>query len=313
MPLINNCYGYGKSSSVPQLCDQVDNFTAGAGMLTALLTWSAPTIDEDSSFVGTRIVRKVGSVPKNKSDGTVVYEGTELTYTDTGLTEGTTYYYRAFAYNEKKKYQTALCMASMTAIPVYDTFSDNDWDTIIASCRNGVTPSTWAVGDNKTMMIDGEEHQIDIIGKKHDSYTNGGTAPLTFQLHRCLDKTHAWVRNYDDNISIMPTNVQNAIRSVSKPTAGSYLQMKLFLLSEDETIGTHQYAEVAEGIQYEYYSAGNSRVKIRKNDQGSSYISTRWWLRSKLKDYDNYGFIDQDGNRGGSIDHSYGISFGFCF
>lgn len=313
MPLINNCYGYGKSGSTPQLCDQVDNFTARAGMLTAFLTWSAPTTDEDSSFVGTRIVRKVGSAPKNKSDGTVVYEGTEFTYTDTGLNEGTTYYYRAFAYNDKKKYQTALCVTSMTAIPVYDTFSDNDWDTIIASCRNGVTPSTWAVGDNKTMIIDGEEHQIDIIGKKHDAYTDGGTAPLTFQLHRCLVNTHTWVKNYDDNISIMPTNVQNAIRSVVKPTAGSYLQMKLFLLSEDEAVGTHLYAEVEEGTQYEYYSAGNSRAKIRKNNEGSSYVNTKWWLRSKDKSTSSYCFIDQDGNRGGGADYSYGISFGFCF
>ena len=102
MPLINRCGGGG---GTPQLCGQVENFKVipGSTALSARLSWEAPTVDEDSSFVGVRIVRKAGSAPEKVSDGTVVYEGTALTYTDTGLTAGTTYYYRAFAYNAKKK------------------------------------------------------------------------------------------------------------------------------------------------------------------------------------------------------------------
>lgn len=113
MPLINHAGGGG---GTPQLCPQVENFIAQPGNLEAVLLWQAPDPDEDSSFVGVRIVRKVGSTPTGLSDGTVVYEGTALTYTDTGLTAGTTYYYRAFAYNAKKKYQTAMCTAKLTAI-----------------------------------------------------------------------------------------------------------------------------------------------------------------------------------------------------
>lgn len=113
MPLINHAGGGG---GTPQLCSQVENFVATPENLGATLTWSAPSKDEDSSFVGVRIVRKAGSIPTGINDGTVVYEGTALTYTDTGLTAGTTYYYRAFAYNAKKKYQTSLCTTSLTAI-----------------------------------------------------------------------------------------------------------------------------------------------------------------------------------------------------
>lgn len=113
MPLINHAGGGG---GTPQLCSQVENFVAQPGNLKAVLLWKAPDPDEDSSFVGVRIVRKVGSAPTGLSDGTVVYEGTAFTYTDTGLTAGTTYYYRAFAYNAKKKYQTAMCTAKLTAI-----------------------------------------------------------------------------------------------------------------------------------------------------------------------------------------------------
>lgn len=113
MPLINHAGGGG---GTPQLCSQIENFVATPENLGATLTWSAPSKDEDSSFVGVRIVRKAGSIPTGINDGTVVYEGTALTYTDTGLIAGTTYYYRAFAYNAKKKYQTSLCTASLTAV-----------------------------------------------------------------------------------------------------------------------------------------------------------------------------------------------------
>ena len=99
MPLINRCGGGG---GTPQLCEQVDNFVVHAGNLSAILSWTAPELNEDNSFVGVRIVRKTGSVPNGINDGTVVYEGTALSYTDTGLTAGTTYSYRAFAYNAQK-------------------------------------------------------------------------------------------------------------------------------------------------------------------------------------------------------------------
>ena len=128
MPLINNYYGGG---STPQLCKQVDNFKVViAPGLKALLTWSAPTKDEDNSFVGARIVRKIGSAPINVNDGTVVYEGTKLNYTDTDLIEGTTYYYRAFAYNIKTAYQTAMRVVRIVARSISTVLNENAWDAI---------------------------------------------------------------------------------------------------------------------------------------------------------------------------------------
>ena len=66
-----------------------------------------------------------------------------------------------------------------------DIFANNSWEAIIAACQSGNVPASWAVGDSKTMTIGGTDYQIDIIGKNHDTYTAGGTAPLTFQLHDC--------------------------------------------------------------------------------------------------------------------------------
>ena len=220
MPLINNCYGYVKSGSVPQLCDQVDNFKVSSGELSAKLTWSAPATDEDSSFVGTRIVRKVGSVPKNKSDGTVVYEGTELTYTDTGLTEGTTYYYRAFAYNDKKKYQTALCVASIKAVRISTTLNDNPWDVIRSISDLGQGENYWAVGDCKEIVLNGAIGEgltlsnykvcVFILGFNHNAELEGenrihfqlGKTALTSGVDVCLvDKSYANYYFYENDTS----------------------------------------------------------------------------------------------------------------
>ena len=331
MPLINHCNGGG---GTPQLCGQVDNFKVAVGNSSAILSWTAPGPDEDNSFVGARIVRKVGSAPKNKSDGTVVYEGTELTYTDTGLTAGTTYYYRAFAYNAKKKYQTAYRVASLTAISIYSNFADNDWDSIIYACHSGNVPDTWVAGDSKTMTIDGVNYQFDIVGKNHDTYTAGGIAPLTFGMHDCYDTIYpvnltntnnsGWndsnmrTKRLPSILTNMPENIRNGIRAVNKLTATSGSNSaiktasdKLFTFSEMEVYGSTSYSYRGEGKQYDYYKAGNSKVK----KVGGT--ASGWWLRSpRAGGGSGAGFCAVDA--GGSIEvysasTSKGLCFGFCF
>lgn len=330
MPLINRCGGGG---GTPQLCGQVENFEAKLGNLSVILSWTAPSPDEDNSFVGARIVRKTGSAPTSINDGTVVYEGTALSYTDTGLTAGTTYYYRAFAYNAKKKYQTAYRVINRTAMAIQTNFADNTWDAIIEACHADIVPDTWITTDSKTMAIGETNYQIDIIGKNHDTYAAGGTAPLTFQLHDCyVDRENmdtssatgtAWTScamrqmHLPAILSLMPTEVQNGIREVNKPTQRGFnsnivdtVADKLFLLSESEVSGSNSaYSKVNEGEQYDYYKAGNSKVK----KVGSS--ATWWWLRSLLKaDSGYYCIVDTDG----SITNAHrtasgGIPFAFCF
>ena len=330
MPLINNYYG---NVSTPQLCKQVDNFKGVvAPGLKALLTWSAPTKDEDNSFVGARIVRKIGSAPINVNDGTVVYEGTKLNYTDTDLIEGTTYYYRAFAYNIKTAYQTAMRVVSMTAISYEPNFADNTWDLIIKACHSGRVPDTWVAGNSKTMTIDGVNYQFDIVGKNHDTYTAGGIAQPTFGLHDCYGTKHSmntamttetgWndskmrTKTIPEILAKMPANIQNGIRAVNKLTAAEALNStiitasdKLFLFSEIEVYGSISHSYSGEGKQYDYYKAGNSKVKKVGSD------ASRWSLRSpEARDDDYFCAVDIDG----SSYHHYasflaGVCFGFCF
>jgi hypothetical protein len=71
------------------------NFTATAASSSQInLAWTKGT-----NANHTRIQRKTGSYPLNISDGTNVYNSTSISYSNIGLTAGTTYYYRAWSWN----------------------------------------------------------------------------------------------------------------------------------------------------------------------------------------------------------------------
>ena len=216
--------------------------------------------------------------------------------------------------------------------PYEANFADNTWEQIIAACQKKIIPTTWKVGDKKAMTIGGTDYLIDIIGKNHDTYTAGGKAPLTFQLHDCYANTKA-MNSSDTNsggwknsamrtthlpaiLALMPTEVQNGIREVSKKASvggGSStietVSDKLFLLSEVEIFGSTGFSAAGEGTQYDYYKAGNSMAKYQ-NGSGAS-----WWERSPdasgstgfcVVDID--GFTDFD-----TASTARDVAFGFCF
>ena len=212
-------------------------------------------------------------------------------------------------------------------------FADNTWAQIIDACQKNAVPDTWLVGDQKNMTINGTDYAIDIIGKNHDTYSDGsGTAPLTFQLHDCYgtkyqmhtgtSNRHGWhncnMRNVHlpSILALMPSEVQDGIREVNKKTSAGNKSTtlkttadKLFLLSEKELRGRETYAVSGEGIEYEYYAAGNSKVKTF---EGSASV---WRLRSPAKDSTtDYCRVSSAGsyNRGTTNAESP-IAFAFCF
>lgn len=213
-----------------------------------------------------------------------------------------------------------------------DNFADNDWSAIIAACHSGSVPSTWVVGNSKTMTINGASYQVDIIGKNHDTYASGGKAPLTFQLHDCYGETKNMNSSNTNSggwtscamrsthlpaiLALMPTEVQNGIREVSKKAsvggASSTIETvsdKLFLLSEVEIFGSTSYSAAGEGTQYDYYKAGNSKVKKRNGSAAA------WWERSPRASYStSFCLVNSNGSANGN-DASFarGVAFGFCF
>ena len=117
-------------------------------------------------------------------------------------------------------------------------------------------------------------------------------------------------------LALMPTEVQNGIREVNMLTsAGSQSATinttadKLFLLSEIEIFGSVSYSKSGEGTQYDYYKAGNSKVK---KFNGSAY---NWWERSPSgSDSTHFCRVASDGNAIYiSASFARGVAFGFCF
>lgn len=219
-------------------------------------------------------------------------------------------------------------------VPTYKAnFADNTWAQIIDACHKNKVPSTWAVENSKTMLIDGTEYQIDIIGKNHDDYADGsGKAPLTFQLHDCYaDKKQMNSINTNSGgwtscamrqthlpaiLALMPTEVQNGIREVNKLTSAGNQSAtinttadNLFLLSEIEIFGNVSYSNSGEGTQYDYYKAANS---TEKNHNGSASF---WWERSPYgRNSTGFCNINEDGSRNWHYaSNGNGVAFGFCF
>lgn len=219
----------------------------------------------------------------------------------------------------------------LTFAPSYNpVFANNTWEQIIAACHNNEVPDTWKAADHKPMTIGGVDYQIDIIGKNHDDYSDGsGKAPLTFQLHDCYKLKKAmhntttnskgwsrcdmWETNLPIILKQMPTEVQSGIREVNKLTSESRTIVttadKLFLLSEIEIFGSDKNSGKGEGTQYNYYRAGNSKVK--------NYIDSaiEWWERSPYNG--NTRFYCCVNYEGASVSRSAnvvsGVPFAFCF
>ena len=92
----------------------VTDFTATPGDGVVELEWFNP---EDTGLAGVLILRLVGDEPNgpDDSDAIEVYDGTEELITDSGLTNGTKYYYAAYAHDSNANYSEGV---TVSATPV---------------------------------------------------------------------------------------------------------------------------------------------------------------------------------------------------
>ena len=214
-------------------------------------------------------------------------------------------------------------------------FSENEWADIIEACHANEVPDEWVADGTcyKDMLINGANYRIDIIGKNHDDLADGtGKAPLTFQMHDCyttaypMNDTNTNVGGWRDCQmrtqtmpalkALLPAEVQAGIRPVNKLTsAGNQSSSivttsdELFLPSEVEVFGSTFSSLSGEGKQYDYYQAGNSKVKNRKGS------ANYWWERSPFSG-GSTRFCRVDSNGAATAGYAraaYGVPFCFCF
>lgn len=194
----------------------------------------------------------------------------------------------------------------------------------------------WAVGDTRTIIVNGSEYTIAILDFEHDDLTKPvsghSKAAVSIQMVDCLSVKYS-MNDTDTNYGswessklremmngVMPDWFPYVLRSQIKPvdkkttmgnqnTEISITSDKLWLPSQAETgLRTDNQAYVQEGAAYPYFSTAGSRTKKCEGSDCS------WWSRSPyISKNDSFCCVYSDGNAG---DHEagreYGISIGFC-
>lgn len=113
---------------------------------------------------GVRIVRKEGSAPTKISDGVTVFihEGTDaFTYEDNGLTNGRTYYYRAFAFSDHG---------------VYNMSSDNIRSAVPSAIKYWAFDQNFSDANPDSCITYPSDFENALFAKMH---TNEGTGTAT--------------------------------------------------------------------------------------------------------------------------------------
>lgn len=282
-------------------------FSASAGNAKVELTWTDPkdkyaTPEGDISDTGdqlvsewdhTVLVRKTGSQPAGPNDGTVVvsssvrnqYQSTP--YTDTGLTNDTTYYYAVFAYN---KDGVASAGAFANATPKAGTpVSSLAVGTLIKINEHGAPVEYMVVNQGlPSSMYDASCDGCWVLRKdiaENRVWDSSNNDYKNSDIQAYLNG--AWTSRYSagalSQIKQVKIPYQNGTGSGGSVASGANgLSCKIFLLSGYEvgfsTSDSSQFPR--DGAKLSYFSSGTGSAANNKRTANYNGSATNWWLRS---------------------------------
>ena len=180
---------------------------------------------------------------------------------------------------------------------------------------HGTQHNKISVGDKKTVTFSGVSAEVQIIGFNHtnvaDSTSYGAAkAGMTFDFVQLSDNQNLKMKHSQSstggktwsassvrsslNAKTFNSDLENVIVSASVPcvssnSGGSLTNItdKIFILSEYEITGKVEKGATAEGSQYAYYAAGNSKKKY------SSGTAVIWWTRTPYVNSESSNFYAQ--------------------
>ena len=238
-----------------------------------------------------------------------------------------------------------------TLIPSQKSLQESTWAEIAAAAdviatgglneAQILTQFGWRIGDTKSIIMDGNNYTVRLIGINHDNKTSGDKAGLTFELVQVYGTSSAsnlrsmnltgtntggWGESnmrtivMNDMFGKLSPDLQNVILSVDKLTSEGNISAiikatsdKLFLLSQIEITGESSGVFAGEGSRYAYYTANNMPEDRIKQRAGAISL---WWLRSPLSTSNSeYRYIGNTGALGNTFadaSNSLGVSFAFC-
>lgn len=159
MPIISNFPTGGGSGGGGLALGAVSNIVTVVSHGKAYFKWTDPSdlvVAESTlaAFAGTILVRKAGSAPVSRRDGTVVLDSKTRNayqseyFCDSGLTDGVTYYYKFFTYTTQNVY-TDLDENLVTVTPVA-VAPANVSGMSVAAAGNGKVILKWTDPENTT-------------------------------------------------------------------------------------------------------------------------------------------------------------------
>ncbi|MCA9900236.1 MAG: VCBS repeat-containing protein [Ardenticatenaceae bacterium] len=189
----------GKDVTPPPIITAVETTAVPGQEGTVRLDWVNPVVGDLS---GVRIVRSTQTTPTSISDGTVVYDGKAVTFTDTGLTPGQPVFYTLFAYDEAGNLSCPHANLPTKAIPPQDVY-------IAYEDLKGWRLADWDMNDlivyqsTAVQLTDDGVSQIDII---MEPVARGGVFDHTLFLNVDFNGTANIIqRTYNKNGSLRST------------------------------------------------------------------------------------------------------------
>lgn len=212
--------------------------------------------------------------------------------------------------------------------------------TVGALSLSNVTTYAFIIGFNHNSSVEGSGRIHFQLGKTalsggtdvalcDSKYGNTGS-DAAFRMNTTNTNSGGWNNSYMRKTicpafkNVLPAALKNAIKSVTKYTdntgkssaasAVTATTDEIFLLAEYEVFGTISRGnsnESSKQKQYDYYSAGNSKIKYNHSATSTAVI---WWLRSPYASNSTTFVIVYTGGTVGNsgANRSYGFAPGFC-
>lgn len=237
MPILSNFPG-GSGSGGGIALAAVSNIATLAASGKIYIKWTDPDdmVVADSTLAewgGTLLVRKAGSMPTSRRDGTIVIDSTTRNqysnsyFCDSGLSDGTTYYYKFFPYTTTGTY-TDSEDDEFTATPTAQVYGIDSWNVtnIVTSEEAG----------NGKMTIKWSDPSATI--------TSGGVTLATWESTTVVVKTGSYATSKDDASAVYTLKVTTRNQYASTPltvtglTNGTTYYISFFPETTDGGINT---------------------------------------------------------------------------